>query len=391
MTANGKKRFAVIHIGARMHYAVPALLAQEGMLDRLYTDVTASCAPLRLAGMLWPNFARPKALKRLLGRKLPPEIPAITVREFSLRALTQSPQRTEAAIRREILQQGFQGANSLYSFGNGDLAVAQKARQQGLFVVTEQIIGPAVGRTMAEERSRFPGIEAQDPQAEIEDGIARDHGQWQNSDRVLVPSEFVRNETIELGCDPTKIKLVPYGISGEWLTSESRTVPGLVLFVGTVGLRKGNHYLAQATRLLKQRSARVNVQVVGPVPPHIQESTQFEGPAYLGQIPRSSVKTKFLEADVFVLPTLADSFGLVHLEALACGVPVITTPNCGSVVRDGVEGFIVPIRDSKTLAERILQVVSDRPLREKMSQNARARAAQFTWDAYRQNLLKAFV
>ena len=45
-----------------------------------------------------------------------------------------------------------------------------------------------------------------------------------------------------------------------------------------------------------------------------------------------------------MLPTLADSFGLVHLEALACGVPVITTPHCGSVVRDGVEGFIVPIR-----------------------------------------------
>jgi glycosyltransferase involved in cell wall biosynthesis len=98
---------------------------------------------------------------------------------------------------------------------------------------------------------------------------------------------------------------------------------------------------------------------------------------------------EFRTADVFVLPTISDSFALVHLEALACGVPVITTPNCGSVVRDGVDGFIVPIRDAKMLAERIEQILSDRSLREQMSQNAKERAAQFTWELYGERLLSA--
>ena len=385
-----KKRFAVIHIGARMHYAVPALLAQEGMLERLYTDITASSLPARLARKLWPEFARPKALSRLLGRRLPPEIPTATVRAFSFQALTRTPQETEAAIRQEILKRGFAQATALYSFGNGDLPVVRKARQEGLFVATEQIIGPAVGRIMAEEREQFPGIESQDPKHEIEGGIALDSEQWQHSDCILVPSEFVRDETIKLGGDAKKIRLVPYGIPQDWVLLKPKTIERRVLFVGSVGLRKGNHYLAEACRLLKCRHSGIDVQVVGPALKSILSSPLFAGPTYLGQIPRSSVREMFLEADVFVLPTLADSFGLVHLEALACGVPVITTPNCGSVVRDGVEGFIVPIRDAKTLADRILQIVSDRALRQRMSENAKARAAQFTWNSYRDRLVEAF-
>ena len=74
---------------------------------------------------------------------------------------------------------------------------------------------------------------------------------------------------------------------------------------------------------------------------------------------------------------------------MACGVPVITTPNCGSVVRDGIEGFIVPIRDSNLLAERIEQLVTDRQLRNRMGQAAKERAREYTWACYGQRLLQA--
>ena len=65
---------------------------------------------------------------------------------------------------------------------------------------------------------------------------------------------------------------------------------------------------------------------------------------------------------------------------------MITTPNSGSVVRDGIEGFIVPIRDVEALQEKILLLYENRGLREEMSQNARKRAKEFTWPAYRQRL-----
>jgi glycosyltransferase involved in cell wall biosynthesis len=106
-------------------------------------------------------------------------------------------------------------------------------------------------------------------------------------------------------------------------------------------------------------------------------------------VPRSRVIDEFRRADVFVLPTLCDSFALVHLEAMACGVPVITTPNCGSVVRDGVDGFVVPIRDAEAIADTIELLLADRALRERMGQNARARAREFTWERYGERLLGA--
>ena len=77
------------------------------------------------------------------------------------------------------------------------------------------------------------------------------------------------------------------------------------------------------------------------------------------------------------------------LEAMACGVPVITTPHCGSAVRDGVDGFIVSIRDSQALADRMQQLLEDRSLRQRMGASARERARDFTWTRYGQRLMAA--
>jgi glycosyltransferase involved in cell wall biosynthesis len=74
---------------------------------------------------------------------------------------------------------------------------------------------------------------------------------------------------------------------------------------------------------------------------------------------------------------------------MACGVPVITTPNCGSLVRDQVEGFLVPIRDPLALANRIQQIIEDRPLRDRLSAAARRRARDYTWARYGERLLAA--
>jgi glycosyltransferase involved in cell wall biosynthesis len=98
---------------------------------------------------------------------------------------------------------------------------------------------------------------------------------------------------------------------------------------------------------------------------------------------------EFRRADVFVLPTLCEGMAMVHLEAMACGVPVITTPNCGSVVRDGVDGFIVPIRAPPAIADKVELLLTDRELRARMGRGARARAREFTWARYGERLIGA--
>src|SRR5208283_82834 len=105
--------------------------------------------------------------------------------------------------------------------------------------------------------------------------------------------------------------------------------------------------------------------------------------------PRKDVVRVYQSADVFLFPTISDGFGLTQIEAMACGLPVITTPNAGSVVRDGIDGFIVPIRNSEALAEKIELLAGDPELLNWMSQNACQRAADFSWEKYGERMTGA--
>jgi glycosyltransferase involved in cell wall biosynthesis len=375
-----------------MHYAVPALLARTNALAAFYTDLHSSHRLLQALNAIWPLGGQPKPLKRLLGRTLPPDLPRRLVRDQPLASLTwaRRSNRSDALVLQRACREQFGRANALYTnFINNDLDAVRQAKEQGLHVVHELIIGADVGRILLEERRRYPGIEPQgEPEDVVEAGIARDRQKWALSDQVLVPSEYCRQSSIALGCDPAKLSLVPYGIPEHWFDLTPDPQPGRLLFVGQVGLRKGSHVLAEACRILQSRGVTVECRVAGP--PQVDVSLPlFAGPNYLGQVPRSQVQEEFRRADIFVLPTLADSFGLVHLEAMACGVPVITTPHCGAVVRDGLEGFIVPIRDAVALADRLQQLLEDRQLRQRMGAAARQRARDYTWARYGERLLSA--
>lgn len=383
-------RFIVVQVGARMHYAVPALLASAGMLERFYTDIHAGDWPIKAGFSWWPASLQPKAVQRILGRRLPSDLACLT-RSVPYAAARQflTGFDCETRLRELVEQDGFGKANALYTLSNGDIDLVRSARKAGLFVVHEQILNPDVGRILREERERFAGIEPQEALDKIIADEQRDIDQWNEAQMILAPSEFVRTGMINMGADPEKIAIVEYGIPEQWLATTSTPVAGRVLYAGAVGLRKGAHYLAQAKRILDRSGVKVDVRLVGEAPSAITSHPEFQGPTFCGQVPRTRMADEFRQADVFVLPTISDSFALVHLEALACGVPVITTPNCGSVVRDGIDGFIVPIRNAEVLADRIQQIVSDRPLRERMSQNARERAHEFTWSRYGDRILNA--
>jgi glycosyltransferase involved in cell wall biosynthesis len=108
---------------------------------------------------------------------------------------------------------------------------------------------------------------------------------------------------------------------------------------------------------------------------------------FLGRVDRDKIHLEFQSADLFVLPTLAEGSAESVYEALAAGLPVITTKSAGSVVRDGIEGRIVPERDPEALAEAIRELTEDRALRDRMAVAARERARDFTWERYGERLL----
>lgn len=398
-------RFIVIQMGALRHYAIPAILAQAGILEKFYTDICVNTGFPKVLDSFLPKSLYPKAVQRLLGRRLPTEIPSSSVTTCASTAIANGVIgklnknwfafplgiETEERVKQKLLKDHFLNANALFTnLVNSDIDLVKKAKDNGILVVHEVILNPDVGYIMREERERYPGIEKQKSLESVEKGVRRNFEKWLLSDLILVPSNFVLERVVKLGGKAEKIDIVPYGINANWFYHQPIPKKGKILFVGSVGLRKGNHYLAEATNILKKRGVKCEVRVVGPYNQETIQQPEFQGPTYIGQVPRSEVIKEFLEADIFVMPTLSDSFALVHLEAMACGVPVITTPNCGSVVRDHEEGFIVPIRDAPTLADRMEQLLTDDNLRNQMSQKARERAKEFSWDKYLERLLEAF-
>lgn len=391
-------RFAVLQPGARLHYALPAVLQRAGMLQRLYTDF-ANVGPLRHLEKLLPRSLQPAPVRRMLGRKVPAEIPRSKVREVRtdivrervVRLLSNGASNSAASMLSVARKERFGGANAIYTvLVNEDIEACREAKDGGCTIVHEAMLGPDVGLWLEEEHKRFPGrLHGAFSVDRVHAGRERDRTKYRLADLIIAPSDFVKRAVVDLGADVSRVAVVPYGIDESWRDADPHPVRGRALFVGSVGLRKGSHYLAEATRLLAQRSVSCDVRVVGPVDRRILRDPLFFGPDYVGQIPRTKVREEFATADVFVLPTLCEGSALVHLEAMACGVPVVTTPNCGSVVRDGVDGIVVPIRSATAIADAIERIVTDRKLRESMSRNARERAAEFTLERYGDRLVSA--
>ncbi len=394
-------KISVVQPGARLHYAMPAVFAKAGLLERLYTDLHADHAALQLADKLLPDRAKPRALRRLFGRRLPQDLPAQLVHDRPMETLL----RTGAAMA------GFSGAGpacvtqSLLAdlerapLGEGDVVYTviinedidtmRRLKERGVKIVHECIIGPDVGPLLIEEHRRFPDLGPAPDEQAVSQGRARDAEKYAVSDLVLVPSHFTEKAVVELAPKNTAIAQVPYGFELGAFAGANTPIPGRALCVGTVGRRKGHPDLAAAARLLAQKNSRAKIRVVGPDNSGISAHPAMAGPDYVGQVPRSVVAQEYGSADFFVLPTICDSFGIVIVEAMAMGLPVITTENCGDIVRDGVDGFVVPIRDPNTLAARIEELTEDRDLRDRMSQAARERALSFNQDAYSQRLLAA--
>ena len=130
-----------------------------------------------------------------------------------------------------------------------------------------------------------------------------------------------------------------------------------MLWLGQVNVRKGIHYLMEAARKLEKEN--IHFDVVGPI--GILSDAVASAPrnvTFHGPVGRDQTANWYRKADLFVLPTLSDGFAITQLEAMAHGLPVITTPCCGEVVSDGVDGFIVAPRDAEALAKTFLRYLA---------------------------------
>jgi glycosyltransferase involved in cell wall biosynthesis len=283
-------------------------------------------------------------------------------------------------------------ARSVYTYNSAGLELLQYARARGLFAITEQTSAPEklYQEILCEERTNYREwsvSSVNDPF--IQAYMEREEMEWSAANVILCGSEFVREGIKAKGGPVERCRVVPYGIRPSISVERPNHPhkPIRVLTVGAVRIMKGAPYLLAAARALKGKAEfRMAGQIE--VSQHAQELLS-EHVALLGAVPRSEIHREFAWADVFLLPTLCEGSAAVCYEALSHGLPVITTPNAGSVVREGVEGFIVPIRDPAAVVDRIERLADDSDLWAVMSANALARAEEYTLEKYGERLVDA--
>jgi glycosyltransferase involved in cell wall biosynthesis len=160
-----------------------------------------------------------------------------------------------------------------------------------------------------------------------------------------------------------------------------------VIFIGSLSQRKGLSYLLDA---VQQLGSAVELTLIGR---RVGDCRPLDAALkihrWIPSLSHAEVLRELQQHDVMAFPSLFEGFGLVVLEAMACGVPVIATPNGAApdIIHQGEDGFIIPIRDSQALAEKLELLSKDRDRLASMSQAAQRTATLHSWQVYRDLLI----
>jgi glycosyltransferase involved in cell wall biosynthesis len=211
------------------------------------------------------------------------------------------------------------------------------------------------------------------------------------ADLVVVPSQFVRRTLPEWLSPEQRVVVAEFGSpaieaslpDAEAALCRKRSDKLRVLFAGSLSQRKGLADLFQAMRLLKRND--VELILMG----SLVESREFyhtQNVAFVHEEtrPHQQVLELMTTCDIMVLPSIVEGRALVQQEALACGLPLIITPNTGGedLVKEGETGFVVPIRTPQAIAEKISWFADNRGVLESMRPSCIEAAKACTWERY---------
>ncbi|HKI69782.1 MAG TPA: glycosyltransferase family 4 protein [Verrucomicrobiae bacterium] len=423
-------------IGARQHYAVPRALQRENRLAALLTDFWAGPIIRGLAG----NWAHSGI--RSLAKRFHPELdptkqgkpkvetrgerhPTVNfqgshlnssisaVHSWNTRALwwearlrrkaktvgryhgfIEVGHRFACAVRSRLSRDDLTSPDTIvFAYDTGALEIFERCRDWGMKCVLDQMDPNRVEVELVQaEEKRWPGWTTH-PIAVPEDYFHRREREWALADRVVVNSRWSADALVQQGVPREKLFVMPlcYEVYDKHQKAENETRKSektlRVLFLGQVNLRKGIQYLMKAARLLEQEN--IHFDVVGPV--GISAEAVGSAPPNLtfhGRATRDQTSAWYRQADLFVLPTLSDGFAITQVEAMSHSLPVITTPCCGEVVTEGMDGFIVPPGNADALAQTFLRYIAQPDLVRAQRRAATLKAIQFTLDRMAENLIK---
>lgn len=402
--------WTVVHKGARDGYQVALALEEAGALDALVTDWYS---PLDRG---WADgLARlaPAGVRGALARRYRPGLPSARVRVYPrdyavARFEDPRERRGDTAIGRHagararahgtgILAYSCYAAAAFRAYGAGDADGGPGAR--AIFQVHPH---PAVLRALFEEEAeRVPeaaGSLGREPELSLARGVYEARcEEAAMADVCVVASDYTRRTLVAAGVDARRVRVVPYGVELPPGPPAERDPADTfrVLFVGQAIQRKGLSYLLDAWARLALPNAELVLAGRGGTDDALvaRYAERFRPGSFrrTGPVSRAELRRLYETSDVLCMPSLAEGFGLVYLEAMAHGTPVIATPNTGAadLVRDAEDGFVVPVRDVDALAARLAWCHAHRGELAAMRAGARRLAERYSWGAFRRGVVAA--
>ncbi len=398
-------KVVLVHSGARDAYQVSLALFERGMLESFVTDLFWPSDKRRAA-----SFSRrlPAKLQSLLRQRSEPRVPSSSVSPCGFVGLaTLLLEKLPGApimFRRSMMRY----ADAILGRNAGRLARRSKTNLLSYSYYAYDAFREYGRAGMLFQLHPHPGTMRRILTEELEanpDCASSLQQEWELSlpekdfnhlvleptmaSHILVASSFTKTSLIEHGISPSQISVVPYGVNLErFRPSEfqpkDRASRLNLLFVGRINQRKGVKYLLQALQLLNRDD--VHLTICGRV---VDDLKLFD--AFSSQVTiRPSVSAEELvdayqTSDLFVFPSVAEGFGQVLLEAMACGLPILSTTRTAApdLIEHGLQGFIVEPRRPDLLAQHIAWAIDHRKELLYMGRQARLRAERFTWPHFR--------
>jgi starch synthase len=396
-----RKKITVSHSGKQHSYHLAGSLLQLGRLQGFYTSSYVSQKWLQDIFRKTGNAFFSRRFREGLSGSLVHSHWQFELAEFLMRKLQGKSRGVQDLVYRRDVQfdrmmarkipgldsdvfWGFQGSchDSLQTAkDSGKLAVCELATAhvvQARKILSEEVhLQPEWADSM--DNLYFPAAY----EKRLEDEPHR-------ADLVISASDFTSYTLRESGIPVEKIRKLPLGFdaSGIPWSEEAQGFsqrPLRLLYAGTITQRKGISYLLDAAENWKG-NGDIELHVVG----GIQGSGKaFESRKHLCHhqpaVSQAELFRMYTEFDALILPTIFEGFGLVLVEAMAAGLPVISTRHsmAPDVVEEGKNGWIIPIRDPEAIGRRVADLRNlDDEAYCKMRQNARKAALNFTWENF---------
>lgn len=374
-------------------YSIPTRIGAGG----LGTDSLEAVRAIYRAGHLLKVIAYGNSQK---------EVPASYIKSIKyhpVKIFSNLPARYYYPIKRKALDRAARGAlaqsaDLFHGWSSASLESLRLCRQRGIisflenpgphYLYAERVIGREY-RDLGIPRINFPALF---PRFFGQDE-AYHLSEYREARYILLESPFTLETFLLHGLPRERLAFLPRGVDTErFVPPRQRSAATFrAVFVGALCVRKGVHRLLEAWSALKLRNAEL--LLVGT----LRDEVRTLVASYTGRDPSIRIAgfvpdpvSLYQESSVFVFPSISEGSAKVTYEAMACGLPVIVTPNAGSVARDGLDGYVVPLNDRGALMEKILDLYEHRDKRREMGSSARRHMESFTWERHRRDLIAMY-